>query len=71
VATSSFVLFVEAFEMPELDPNPPFHSGRRRRLGPDVLDQSKESSFLALQYQQSNLSGIPSIDFVAGATGGN
>lgn len=66
-----FVLLVEALEMPELDPNPPFILAFVGGFGPDMLDRSKESSFLALQYPQSDLSGMPSMDFVADATVGN
>jgi len=66
-----FVLLIEALEMPELDPNPPFILAFVGGFGPDMLDRSKESSFLALQYPQSDLSGVPSMDLVVDATVGN
>jgi hypothetical protein len=65
-----FVLLVEAFEMQELDPNPPFIMAFVAGFGPDMLDLTKESTFLALQYPQTDPS-MPSMDFVADATAGN
>lgn len=63
-----FVLLVEAFEMPLLDPNPTFILAFVGGFGPDMLDRAKESSFLAVTYPQTDPANMPSMDLVADAT---
>jgi hypothetical protein len=70
-AFDGFVLLIEAFEMPLLDPNPSFILAFVGGFGPDMLDQTKESSFLALSYPQTDPANMPSMDFVAAATSDN
>jgi hypothetical protein len=62
-----FVLLVEAIEMRLLDPNPPFILAFVGGFDPGMLDQTKESSFLALSYPQNDPGNMPSMDFVAAA----
>ena len=66
-----FVLLIEAFEMPLLAADPPFVLNFVGGFGPDMPDQSKESSFLALNYPQADPANLPSMDFVAAATSDN
>jgi hypothetical protein len=67
-AFDGFVLLIEAFEMPLLAPDPPFLLSFVGGFSPDMLDQAKESSFLALSYPQTDAANMPSMDYVAAAT---
>jgi hypothetical protein len=50
-----------------LDPNPPFILMFVGGFGSDMLDHTRESSFLVLSYPLTDPANMPSMDLVAAA----